>query len=514
MLLRSTAVVGMMTLLSRILGLLRDILLAKYFGASGGTDAFFVAFKIPNFMRRLFAEGSFSQAFVPVFSEYKETRSREDMVDLVNHVAGTLGVLLLILSCIGMLAAPLMVMLFAPGFYDDPLRFQLTSDMLAITFPYIFFIALTAFAGGILNSYHLFAVPAITPVLLNLCMIAGAVFAADLFDTPIMALAWAVALAGLLQLLFQLPYLWKLGLLPRPKLKRHHEGVTKIMKLMLPSIVGSSVAQINLLLDTIIASFLIAGSVSWLYYSDRLVEFPLGVFGIALATVILPNLSKHHALKSAEEFRRTLDWALRLVTLFAIPASIGLLMLAGPMLSALFGYGEFDAQDIRMSSLSLMALCLGLPAFIYIKVLAPGFFARQDTTTPVRIGIIAMVLNMGFNLLYVLPMLYLGIPGPHAGLTLATTTSAYINAIMLYRGLRKQAVYTPGTGWKPLMLQTLTANIAMAVFLFSATPAMSSWHEAVLHQRLLWLFGLIAAACAVFLSVLFLTGFRPRQLRH
>ena len=235
MLLRSTAVVGMMTLLSRILGLLRDILLAKYFGASGGTDAFFVAFKIPNFMRRLFAEGSFSQAFVPVFSEYKETRSRDDMVDLVNHVAGTLGVILLILSCIGMLAAPLMVMLFAPGFYDDPLRFQLTSDMLAITFPYIFFIALTAFAGGILNSYQVFAVPAITPVLLNLCMIAGAVFAADLFDTPIMALAWAVALAGLLQLLFQLPYLWKLGLLPRPRLKRHHEGVTKIMKLMLPS---------------------------------------------------------------------------------------------------------------------------------------------------------------------------------------------------------------------------------------------------------------------------------------
>lgn len=514
MLLKSTAVVGMMTLLSRILGLLRDILLAKYFGASGGTDAFFVAFKIPNFMRRLFAEGSFSQAFVPVFSEYKETRTREDMVDLLNHVAGTLGVILLILSCIGMLAAPLMVMLFAPGFYDDPLRFQLTSDMLAITFPYIFFIALTAFAGGILNSYNLFAIPAITPVLLNVCMIAGAVFAADLFDTPIMALAWAVALAGLLQLLFQLPYLWKLGLLPRPRLKRHHEGVTKIMKLMLPSIIGSSVAQINLLFDTIIASFLIAGSVSWLYYSDRLVEFPLGVFGIALATVILPNLSKHHALKSAEEFRRTLDWALRLVTLFAIPASIGLLMLAAPMLSALFGYGEFDAQDIHMSSLSLMAMCLGLPAFIYIKVLAPGYYARQDTRTPVRIGIIAMVANMGFNLLYVLPMVWLNIPGPHAGLALATTTSAYLNAIMLYRGLRKQAVYAPGSGWKPLLLQTASANIAMALFLYVATPVLSSWHHAVLMDRLIWLFGLIAAACIVYLGVLLLTGFRPRQLRH
>jgi putative peptidoglycan lipid II flippase len=514
MLLKSTAVVSMMTLLSRILGLLRDILLAKYFGASAGTDAFFVAFKIPNFMRRLFAEGSFSQAFVPVFSEYKETRSREDMVDLINHVAGTLGTILLLITCTGMLAAPLMVMLFAPGFHDDPLRFQLTSDMLAITFPYIFFIALTAFAGGILNSYQQFAVPAVTPVILNLCMITGAVFSADLFETPVMALAWAVALAGLLQLLFQLPYLWRLGLLPRPRLTRQHEGVLKIMRLMLPSIVGSSVAQINLLLDTIIASFLITGSVSWLYYSDRLVEFPLGVFGIALATVILPNLSAHHARQSGEEFRRTLDWALRLVTLFAIPASIGLLMLAAPMLSALFGYGEFDAQDIEMSSLSLMAMCLGLPAFIYIKVLAPGYYARQDTRTPVRIGIIAMVSNMGFNLLYVLPMLYLDIPGPHAGLALATTTSAYMNAIMLYRGLRKQGVYMPGNGWKYLLAQSSLANLALIIFLYVATPGIATWHNWHTIERLVWLFGLIGVACVVYIGVLLLAGFRPRQLQH
>ena len=514
MLLRSTAVVGMMTLVSRILGLLRDILLAKYFGASGNTDAFFVAFKIPNFLRRLFAEGSFSQAFVPVFSEYKETRPREDMVDLINHVAGTLGTILFIISCIGMLAAPLLVILFAPGFYDDPERFELTRDMLAITFPYIFFIALTAFASGILNSYNQFAVPALTPVLLNLCMIVAAIFAADFFDTPIMALAWAVALAGLLQLLFQLPYLAKLGLLPRPRFKRHHEGVTKIMKLMLPSIIGSSVAQINLLLDTIIASFLIAGSVSWLYYSDRLVEFPLGVFGIALATVILPKLSQQHAQKSTEEFRKTLDWALRLVTLMAIPASIGLLMLATPMLSALFGYGEFDAQDIEMSSLSLMALCLGLPAFIYIKILAPGFYARQDTTTPMRIGIIALVANMGFNLLYVLPMLWLDIPGPHAGLSLATSTSAYLNAIMLYRGLRKQQVYVAESGWQRLLLQVTLANATMIVFLFLLTPARDFWYNGQILERLLWLFGLILGAAAIYVLVLLLAGFRPRQLRH
>ena len=514
MLLKSTAVVGMMTLISRILGLLRDILLAKYFGASGGTDAFFVAFKIPNFLRRLFAEGSFSQAFVPVLSEYRETRSRAELIDLIDHVAGTLGAVLLVISCIVMLAAPLMVMLFAPGFYDDPERFQLTRDMLAITFPYIFFIALTAFASGILNSYHQFAVPALTPVLLNLCMIVGAIFSADLFDIPIMALAWAVALAGLLQLLFQLPYLKKLGLLPRPRLKRHHEGVKKIMTLMLPSIIGSSVAQINLLLDTIIASFLMAGSVSWLYYSDRLVEFPLGVFGIALATVILPNLSQHHARKSTEDFRRTLDWALQLVTLFALPASIGLFMLATPMLSALFGYGEFDTQDIEMSSLSLMAMCLGLPAFIYIKVLAPGYFARQDTRTPVRIGIIALVANMGFNLLFVLPMLWLNIPGPHAGLALATSTSAYLNAVMLYRGLRKQGIYTPGAGWTRLLIQTGLANTVLIGFLYFVTPDTNFWLNGAMFERLAWLFGLIVGAGILYGAILLLTGFRPRQLRH
>jgi putative peptidoglycan lipid II flippase len=503
-----------MTLISRILGMLRDMLFAKYFGASGGTDAFFVAFKIPNFMRRLFAEGSFSVAFVPVLSEYRERRSREELIDLINHVAGTLGGILLVITSIGMAAAPLMVMLFAPGFYEDAERFQLTSNMLAITFPYIFFIALTAFCGGILNSYHQFAVPALTPVLLNICLIGATFIAADYFDPPIMALAWGVALAGLTQLLFQFPFLIKLGLMPRPRFKKAHEGVSKIMRLMLPSIVGSSVAQINLLLDTIIASFLVAGSVSWLYYSDRLVEFPLGIYGIALATVILPNLSQQHARESFEEFNHTLDWALRLVTLIALPASLGLLLLSGPLLSALFGYGEFDLQDTRMSALSLMAMSLGLPAFIFIKVLAPGYYARQDTKTPVRIGIIAMIANMGFNLLYVLPMLWLDIPGPHAGLALATSTSAYLNMAMLYRGLRQQQVYTPRPGWGKLGLQVTLANLAMAAFLLLAVPNLETWASWPVMQRLIYLFGFIAGACVIYVVTLLLAGLRPRQLQH
>ncbi len=519
MLFKSTAVVAAMTFISRILGLIRDIIFATFFGVGGGTDAFFVAFKIPNFLRRLFAEGAFSQAFVPVFSEYKEKRRVEDLQDLLNHVAGSLGGFLLILSIIGSLAAPLLVYLFAPGFANETgtageTRFQLTADMLAITFPYIFFIALTAFAGGILNSYHKFAVPAFTPVILNLSLISAAVWGADYFDQPVMALAWGVALAGFLQLLFQLPFLARLKLLPRPRFKRAHEGVKKIQTLMLPAIIGSSVAQINLLLDTIIASFLITGSVSWLYYSDRLVEFPLGVFGIALATVILPSLSKQHANKSAKEFTRTLDWALKLVTLVALPASLGLLLLASPLLATLFGYGEFSLHDTRMSSLSLMAYALGLPAFIYIKVLAPGFYARQDTKTPMRIGVQAMIANMGLNLLFVIPLVMMNFEGPHTGLALATTGSAYLNAFMLYRKLKQQGIYQHQHGWRNLLIQTVIANILMASFLIYFTPSVNVWLNWPLQERVPYLLGFVVLAAFIYASTLLVSGFRPAHLRN
>ena len=517
MLFKSTAVVAAMTLLSRILGLTRDIIFATFFGASSGTDAFFVAFKIPNFMRRLFAEGAFSQAFVPVFSEYKEQRSFNDLKDLIDHVAGSLGGFLLFLSIIGSLAAPLLVYLFAPGFVDDNTacgRFQLTADMLAITFPYIFFIALTAFAGGILNSFNRFAVPAFTPVLLNLTLISAAVWGAEYFEKPVMALAWGVAAAGFLQLLFQMPFLAQIKLLPRPRLKLAHEGVRKIQKLMLPAIIGSSVAQINLLLDTIIASFLITGSVTWLYYSDRLVEFPLGVFGIALATVILPSLSKQHANQSSEQFNQTLDWALKLVTLVALPAALGLLLLASPLLATLFGYGEFSEHDIKMSSLSLMAYALGLPAFIYIKVLAPGFYARQDTRTPMRIGVRAMIANMFLNLLFVIPMVMYSIEGPHTGLALATTGSAYMNAFMLYRKLKQQGIYRHQNGWGKLLLQALFANLLMGGFLFYLTPSLNYWLSWPLIERIPYLLGFVTLAALIYASTLLLGGFRPRHLKH
>jgi len=500
-----------MTTLSRILGFVRDILFARLFGADGGTDAFFVVFKIPNFLRRLFAEGGFNQAFVPVLSEYRETRRREEMLDFVHHMAGTLGGILLVVTSLGVAAAPLLILVFAPGFHDDPAREALAADMLRITFPYLFFISLTAFAGSLLNSFSRFAVPAFTPVLLNLSLIGCALWLSPRMEEPLMGLAWGVFIAGVVQLAFQLPFLARLGLLPRPRWGWHHPGVRKTVRLMLPAIFGSSVAQVNLLLDTLIASFLAAGSISWLYYSDRLVEFPLGVFGIALGTVILPLLSREHARQSRESFSRTLDWSLRLVLLIGLPATLGLFLLAGPILATLFQYGQFDLQDTEMARLSLMAYCAGLPAFLLIKILAPGYYARQDTKTPVKIGIIAMVANMGLNVLFVVPLVWSGFEGTHMGLAMATAASAWLNAGLLFRGLLARGVYRPRPGWGGLMVRFALAGLAMAAALWWFTPALADWAGAGLADRAGWLAWLIALGAASFVGVLALVGGRPRH---
>ena len=502
-----------MTLLSRVFGLLRDITLATFFGASGGTDAFLVAFKIPNFMRRLFGEGAFSLAFVPVLSEYREKHDKKALKDLINHVAGTLGGFLLVLSILGMIFAPALVYLFAPGFTSNAGQIQLTADLLRITFPYIFFIALVAFAGGILNSYHQFAIPAFTPVLLNLCLIASVFFLAPYFDEPLMGLAWGVAIAGIIQLLIQFPALLKLGLMPMPKIKRGHEGVKKITTLMIPAIFGSSVAQINLLLDTVIASFLVTGSVTWLYYSDRLLEFPLGVLGIAIATVILPTLSQQHARASKEHFNQTLNWALRLVALITIPACAGLFILATPILASLFEYGKFTADDTYFSSLSLMAYMLGLPALIVIKILAPGFYARQDTRTPVRIGIIAMVCNMFLNILFVVPLVFMDYQAPHVGLALATSLSAYINAILLYRRLRKDTIFQPHAGWMAWFYRIIIATTAMVAVITWLNPDSTQWSQWALMERLTYLASIIVSGLFVYFILLWLQGLRPDQLK-
>jgi len=504
-LLKSTASVGAMTLISRILGFVRDMVVARTFGASTGADAFFVAFKIPNFLRRLFAEGAFSQAFVPVLTEYKTKRSLAEVKDLIDHVSGALTVVLFFVTLIGILAAPLLILLFAPGFSKDPTKFALASDMLRITFPYLLFISLTAFAGGILNAYGRFAVPAFTPTFLNLAMIGAALWLAPHLDRPITALAWGVFLAGVLQLLFQWPYLVKLGLLPRFRFKRAHEGVSRILRLMLPVIFGSSVAQINLLVDTIIASFLVTGSVSWLYYSDRLVEFPLGVFGVALATVILPKLSQHHAQASPEAFSRTVDWGLRWVVLVSVPATVGLITLAVPLLATLFHYGEFSVHDVVKSSHSLTTFSLGLAGFIMVKILASGFYSRQDTRTPVRFALIAMFANVVMNLLFVWPL-------AHAGLALATSLAALLNAGLLLRALRRTDAYRPEAGWTAFLLRIAAAGAAMAAVLAWGAGTVEQWTQWHAFERLWRLFMWIAIGSLVFAVVALATGLRPRHL--
>lgn len=506
-LLRSSGVVGLMTLLSRVLGLVRDVVVASYFGASGSADAFFVAFKIPNFLRRLFAEGAFSQAFVPVLSEYRTQRSLFDVQQLVNRVAGSLGSVLICLTLLAVLAAPLLTALFAPGFYlHDSGRYELASEMLRITFPYLALISLTAFAGAILNSYERFAVPAFTPVLLNLCLIGAAVGLSPWFEEPIFALAWGVLAAGFVQLMFQLPFLWRIRLLPRPTPDFHDSGVRQILKLMLPALFGVSVAQINLLLDTVLASFLQTGSVSWLYYSDRLSELPLGVFGIAIATVILPSLSRKHAAKSADQFAHTLDWAVRMVLLIGLPAALALVLLAEPLLITLFHYGALTERDVEMAAGSLRAYGCGLLAFMLIKVLAPGFFSRQDTKTPVKIAMIAMTANMVLNLMLIWPL-------AHVGLALATSLSAFLNAGLLLRGLIREGVFRWQPGWSLLLFRLLTANLVMAALLLYLSPAPEQWLGWGLYQRA-WQMGLVVVLGAgVYGLVLLACGLRLRHLR-
>ncbi len=510
---KSTSTVGGMTLISRVLGFVRDMVIAQNFGASAGADAFFVAFKIPNFLRRLFAEGAFAQAFVPVLAEYKTQREHGEVKAFIAAVFGTLGGVLVLVTVLGVLGAGGLIAVFAPGFYDEPEKYALATEMLRFTFPYLLFISLTAFAGAVLNTYDRFAVPAFTPVLLNLSLIGMALGIAPLLDVPVMALAWGVLLAGIVQFLFQIPYLRAIGLLTWPKWGWRDSGVRRVIKLMIPAIFGSSVAQINLLLDTVIASFLITGSVSWLYYSDRLVEFPLGILGIALATVILPSLSKKHAAESMQAFSDTIDWALRWVVIIATPAALGLFMLAGPMLTTLFQYGEFATHDVKMAAYSLMAYSLGLLGFIFVKVLVPGFYARQDVMTPVRIGIVAMVANMVLNLLFVVPMVLTDFVAPHMGLALATAASAFLNAGLLFYLLKKRSVYRPLSGWGRLFIQVAFAGAVMVGILEWGTSDMNRWFAWSAMERVTSLFFWVGVGALSYFAGLYVTGLRIKQLR-
>ncbi len=510
-LLKSTFVVGFFTLLSRISGFVRDMIFARMFGATAGMEAFLVAFKIPNFMRRLFAEGSFTQAFVPVLSEYKTKYSHKEMVDFIRNVAGTLGVILLLLTAFGMIFSSAWVLVFAPGFYGEPEKFHMASQMLSITFPYIFSIALTALAGSVMNCFSRFAVPAFTPVLLNASMIIFALNA-DYFSIPVYALAWGVFTAGFIQLAFQIPFLIKLKVLAWPKWGWHHLGVKKLMILMVPALFGASVAQISLLLDTIFASFLPTGSISWLYYADRLNQFPLGVFGVALSTVVLPHLSKHHANQDQSRYNGSLDWALRLVFLLALPAAVGLMCLSGPMLTSLFNYGQFNQHDVLETQKTLVAFSVGLFSFIMVKVLVSAFYSRQNMKTPVKIGVIALTSNMILNAILVLALIPYGLG--HVGLAVATSISSFINGILLFYMLKKLNLYQALPGWLFFLMRIFIACAVMASILLYFQGAITEWFNYPFHDRISHLLMLIVMGGIAYFAVLVLLGMRRKHFIH
>tara|TARA_X000000950_G_scaffold156326_2_gene191698 strand:+ start:7676 stop:9343 length:1668 start_codon:yes stop_codon:yes gene_type:complete len=515
---RATGIVSIFTMLSRVFGLIRDVMLARVIGADMLADVFFVAFKIPNFFRRLFAEGAFAQAFVPVLGEYRAHGTNAAVRELVSRVTGTLGITLIFMTLVVVSFAPFFAALFAPSWYlNSPEKFEATVSMLRVTFPYLMFISLTGAAGAILNSYDRFAVPSFTPILLNICIIFAAIFAASWSDRPAFAIAWGVFFAGLIQFAFQLPFLRHIHMLPAPMIDWQHPGVIKILTLMGPAIFGVSVSQINLLLDTILATFLPTGSVSWLYYSDRLAELPLGVFGVAIATVILPSLSRNFASKSSVLFSATLEWAITLVLIVAIPASVALVILAEPILITLFYYGDvMTLMDMEMATLSMRAYASGLVAFMLIKILAPGFFARQDMRTPVRIGIFAMVMNMVFNLIFLSALHFYWQIG-HVGLALATSLSAYINAGLLYVELKKQGIYVSagavGRLIKPLAF-ALTMMTAILIFLtiYFGVHDSVGWEDIDGLSRILRLIVICGVACAVYLVALWVFGVRYADL--
>lgn len=504
-LVKSTSVMVMFTMISRCFGFARDMVTATFFGAGAQFDAFSMAFRIPNFMRRLFAEGSFSQAFVPVLAQYQKQKSHEEIRRFVDAMSGTLGLSLLIVTILGVVGAPWIIRVFAAGFAFDGERFDLAVTMLRITFPYLLLISLTAFSGSVLNTYSRFWVGAFTPILLNISMISAAIWLSPHLSKPIIGLAWGVFAAGIVQLLFQLPFLKYLHLMPRPKINFRDPGVLRVLKLMVPALFGVSVGQINLLVDSLFASFLIVGSVSWLYYSDRLMEFPLGIFGVAISTVILPHLSRHHATQSEESFSLTIDWALRAVMLVGIPAGVILAIMSGPMLSTLFQYGIFDAHAVEMASKSLSMFAIGITPFMLVKILAAGFYAKQDMRTPVRIGVVAMISNTLLNCMLIWPL-------AHAGIALSTSLAAIINSGSLIFFLYKRGFYRPRQGWKSFAIRIAAANLLVGLFLFFGAGELNEWTSHRALWRVTHLFFLLGSASLLYFAALWLSGVRPHHL--
>ena len=495
-----------MTMLSRVSGFARDVVLSHFFGAAGIADAFFVAFRIPNFFRRLFAEGAFAQAFVPALAEYR-SGERQVLDRFVRAVTGNLLVILAVVTVAGVLGAAWLTVLFAPGFAGDDGRLVIATDMLRVTFPYLALISLTAYAGALLNSFHHYAVPAVTPVLLNVVLILAALVGAPLFDEPVMALAWGVLAAGVAQLLFQFPALQRLHLLQPPRVDWTDPGVRKVVRLFVPAAFAASVNQINSLIGTILASFLATGSISWLYYADRLMELPIGLVAVALGTVLLPNLSRLHADSDREGFAATLDWGLRMGVLLGVPASTALFVLAVPLIATIYRHGAFSGTDVAMAAAALQAFAVGLPALVLVKIAAPGFFARQDTTTPFRYAVVSVAVNVSFSLA-VFWWLH------HVGLALATSVAAIVNMVLLLRGLVRRGDYAWTRPLRQTIAAALVGSAVMGAALAWLAPAAADWITAPALARVGMLAAAVIGGGLLYLVTVLAMGVRPSDLQH
>jgi len=509
-LLKTLASISSMTLLSRILGFVRDMLMARIFGASMANEAFVIAYRLPNMLRRMFAEGAFSQAFVPIFSEYKSRRGHDETKLLVDHVTTLLAIILFVVTLIGIIAAPILVYVTAPGFSASPEKFKLTVELLRITSPYIFFISLVAVAAGILNTYNKYWVSAFAPVLLNLCFIGTMLWLMPYFERPIIAMAWAVFAGGAVQLAFQLPFLKKIGMLPRWRFSLRDEGVWRVLKQMGPAIFGVSISQISLVINTILASFMLTGSVSWLFYADRLMEIPAGLLGVAISTILLTSLSKYHAEKNTTEYSKMLDWGLRLTMMLTLPAALSLGLIAVPLLSTFFQGGAFGAHDVLMTRNALVGYSIGLSGMLLVKVLAPAFYARQDIRTPVKIGIITLIATQLMNLIFIFSLKYFGM-AQHAGLALATGLGACLNSAILFYLLRKRGIYQPEPGWLKFTVKIVLALLALGLVLWFGMGTEQYWLTTRGWPRIVHLGWLVALGVAVYFAVLGLLGFRLRD---
>lgn len=505
-LLKALAAVSSLTLVSRILAFVRDILIARIFGAGMANDAYVIATRLPNMLRRLFAEGAFSQAFVPIFGEYNKRRGHDETKLLVDHVTTMLALALFVVTFIGIIAAPLIIYVSAPGFVKDAEKFNLTVHLLRITSPYIFFISLVSVAAGILNTYNKFWVPAVAPILLNVCLIGGALWVAPYFEQPIVGLAWTWFVAGIIQLAFQVPFLKKIGMLPSFRLNLKDAGMWRVIKQMGPAVFGVSIAQISLIINTIFASFLVVGSVSWLYYADRLMEFPSGLLGAALGTILLPSLSRLHASNDTVEYSKMLDWGLRLVFMLTLPAALALGMISVPILATFFQHGAFLDTDVLQTSHALVGYSVGLLGIIAVKVLAPGFYAKQDIRTPVKIGIGTLIATQLMNLLFVF-----GLELHHAGLALSIGLGACFNSAILFYLLRKRGIYQPEPGWGKFFLKLCVALLALAWTLWFGMGSQEHWLTSHGWTRIIHLAWLVLLGVGVYFAVLFACGFRLKD---